>query len=613
MPGLLTLIGSGETSERMLNLHQSLLRRLDEPRIAFIDTPAGFQLNAPHLAGEAAAYFKKHFGHETALARYRSSAEDSGEAVSHLRAANYIFAGPGSPTYAVKHWRNSPVWGTLVERWNAGAQLVFASSATIAISRLALPVYEIYKVGDEPFWAEGLNLLGPLGFDLAIIPHYDNAEGRTYDTRYCFMGEARLQALEKLLPPATVLLGIDENTACTMDFEAKTVNVIGAGNVTLRYNGEERLYPSGSVFLLDRLTPANALAQVSSPKPQAPNPNPQSPAIERQRSPDSQSLIPARVREWAAERDRLRAGKKYAESDTLRDRIAAVGYAVKDSPSGPIFTLSRYATSNLIPSQLDKPAMYEWSVNLLAHNNADEVLRAARSALQWGKYHSLEVVIVDNGSDDGTAEAVAELATEDDRIHPVFLASNLGEGAGRNVGFRASGGSHIMILGSHMEIAGDVFTPLAVTLADASIGATGSNGLVSSDLFTFNPASTADSDAARPTEVDAARPIEADAVEFYLFTFRRDRLKIVPMLDEKFVFYRNIDLDWSLAFKDKGLRLVTMPELPLVLHEHPYLRMDPAERDRLSKKNYRRFLDKWRERKDLLLVNRRDAEIAEKR
>ncbi|MBI2976094.1 MAG: glycosyltransferase, partial [Chloroflexi bacterium] len=301
--------------------------------------------------------------------------------------------------------------------------------------------------------------------------------------------------------------------------------------------------------------------------------------------------VPAKVFEWAAERDRLRAEKKFAESDHLRNRIAAVGYAVKDSPSGPVFTLTRHPGANAVPSQLDKPAALEWSVNLLASpavggNNRDEILRAARSVLQWAP-ESLEVVIVDNGSTDDTPAAIADLAVEDARVRPIFLAADVGEGAGRNAGLRASRGSRIMILGGHMQLVGDVFTPLAATLADEAIGATGSNGLTSADLFNFDPAPTA----------------EADAIEFYLFAFRRDRLARVGLLDEKFVFYRNIDLDWSMAFKDRGLRLAITHGLPLTAHPHPYLSMDPAERDRLSKKNYRRFLEKWRDRKDLLIVN----------
>ncbi len=590
-PGLLTLIGSGETSERLLNLHHSLLARLknpergpeespsEEPRLAFLDTPAGFQLNTAELAANFITYFKKHFALDVSVADYKHSSADSGPAVSQLETANYILAGPGSPTYAIKHWRNSPVYATLVERWNAGAQLVFASSATIALSRFALPVYELYKAGEDLHWVDGLDLLRPLGYELAILPHFNNQEGRTFDTSCCFMGRARLLALEKLLPPTTVILGIDENTACTFDFATQTVSVAGAGKVTIRFNGQEQHYPAGLTFEMDRLTPARALT----PPPNLPPPPP---ADSRPAAPRPLH-VPARIVEWAAERDRLRAEKKFAESDRLRDRIAAVGYTIKDSPSGVLFSLIQYANSAFVPSRLTQPATLEWSVNLLARNNHDEILRAATSVLQWGVNQSLEVVIVDNGSDDGTAEAIADFAADapGGRVHPVFLTKNLGEGAGRNAGFRASQGRHIMILGGHMEIAGEVFTPLAATLADPTVGATGSHGLVSTDLFNFESASTP----------------EADALEFYLFAFQRDRLSVVGLLDEKFIFYRNLDLDWSFAFKDKGLRLVAMPGLPLTVHEHPYLRLDATERDKLSKKNYRRFLDKWRERKDLLI------------
>lgn len=576
---ILTLIGSGEFSELFLNLYESLIDRLPARRVTFLDTPAGFQLNADEISAAAAAYFKRHFNLDLAIASYRRASADPAPAVAQLRETDCLIAGPGSPTYAINLWRNTPVWQAVLDRWQAGAQLVFASSAAIALGRLALPVYEIYKAGSDPFWAEGLNLLGPLGYDLAILPHYNNTEGRTYDTRYCFVGEPRLLALEKLLSPATVILGLDENTAAILDFDSQTITVAGAGRLTLRYRGQEVGYPAGSTLPMDRLAPANALtyrllAEAPS-RPTAHTTLPTPPAV------------PSLLLEWAAERSRLRADKKFAESDRLRDRIAAAGYAVKDSPSGPVLTLTRYANPGAAPSRVAEPDACAWSVCLLAHNNQADILRAARGALAWGGERPIEVVIVDNGSDDGTAEAVAGLAAEDERVKPVFLAADVGEGAGRNAGLRASRGTHVMLLGGHMEITGDVFGPLAQALADPAVGAAGSNGLVSADLFSFNPAPTS----------------EADALEFYVFAFRRERLGTVGLLDEKFVFYRNLDLDWSLAFKDRGLRLVSAPGLPLAVHEHPYLRMDPAERDRLSKKNYRRFLEKWRDRKDLLVGN----------
>src|SRR3990172_10570202 len=284
MPGLLTLIGSGETSERLLTLHQTLLTRPGEPPCpVFIDTPAGFQLTAGELGANAAAYFKKHFSLELDIVEYRHAAsatlEQTAQAAAQLSRANYIFAGPGSPTYLIDNWRGTAVYAALVERFNAGAQIVLASSAAIAVGRWALPVYEIYKVGEDPHWVDGLDLPGTPGLELSIMSHFDNTEGRAgaYDTRYCFMGKPRMILLEKLLPPTAVILGIDENTACTLDFESATANVSGAGRVTIRFKGEERHYPSGSIFDLERLTPPHALHPPPPPPSHTPPPPPHPP------------------------------------------------------------------------------------------------------------------------------------------------------------------------------------------------------------------------------------------------------------------------------------------------------------------------------------------------
>ncbi len=582
MAGTVTLIGSGEFSTGFVPLYQQLLARLASPRAVFVETPAGFQTNADELTQTAQTFFRRELNVPLEAAPLRHSgapAEQVQTAKEKIAAANFIVAGPGSPTYAIRHWRATEVGAILARRLAEGAQLVFASSAAVAISRYALPVYEIYKVGEDPFWAEGLNLLGGQGFELAIVSHWNNRDPR------CFVGLARFEALAAQLPPTTVVLGVDENTSVTLDFEARSATVGGAGAVTLQHPSVTRRFVSGDTFDLAALTPAGLTTATR--RPAAKPPAPPAPL------PSAELYVPEAVHQWAAQRDVLRAEKKFAEADHLRERIAALGYGLKDSPSGPLFSLTQYANSNSIPSHLDQPDTAEWSVVLLAQNNADEILRAASSALRHSGEHSIVAVIVNDGSNDHTRAALADFGAGDERVRLVHLAGPLGEGAGRNAGLRPARGKFVMILGGHMEITGDVFAPLAATLADEAVGAVGSHALITEDLFTFQPAPT--------PEADAARLVEADALEFYLFAFRRNRLKRVGWLDEKFVFYRNLDLDWSLAFKDKGLRLAGTPNLPLVVHEHPYLRMDPVERDRLSKKNYRRFLDRWRDRKDLLL------------
>jgi cyanophycinase-like exopeptidase len=245
---LIAIFGSGETSPVMTSVHQNLVARASDPRLnaILLDTPFGFQPNADEIAARTISYFRQHVGCEISLASFRHSGQattsELEQFLSRLGQANYVFAGPGSPTYALRHWRENGVRERLVEKVVRGGCVAFASAAAIGLGTYALPVYEIYKVGDDPSWTRGLDLLGEIGVRCAVIPHYNNREGGTHDTRYCYMGESRLRLLESLLPDQTLILGIDEYTACIIDAEAQSVTVRGRGGVTVRRGGIERLW-----------------------------------------------------------------------------------------------------------------------------------------------------------------------------------------------------------------------------------------------------------------------------------------------------------------------------------------------------------------------------------
>ena len=165
-----------------------------------------------------------------------------------------MFAGPGSPTYALRHWRGTLVPGLLAEKLSHGGVLTFASAAALTLGRVTVPVYEVYKVGEAPAWVPGLDLLSAVGLTVALIPHYDNAEGGTHDTRFCYLGEERLALLERDLPDGAFVLGVDEHTALHLDLDERRAEVVGHGGVTVRAQG--RSVPaskSGETFALDRL------------------------------------------------------------------------------------------------------------------------------------------------------------------------------------------------------------------------------------------------------------------------------------------------------------------------------------------------------------------------
>ncbi|MET8336891.1 hypothetical protein ABZV14_19985 [Streptosporangium canum] len=241
-PGVLVLMGSGETSPTMVEVHRSVVRQLGRrPRAVLLDTPYAFQENAADISSRARRYFARSVGLDV-------------EVGTEIAGADWVFSGPGSPTFALDRWTATPVAAELRGRVRArDGVTVLASAAACTAGVAAVPVYEIYKVGAEPHWREGLDLLGALGVQVAVIPHYDNAEGGTHDTRYCYLGERRLAFLERLLPPDTAVLGIDEHTAVVFDLRAESVQVVGRGGLTVRRPGSRTVLPAGTVTGLAEL------------------------------------------------------------------------------------------------------------------------------------------------------------------------------------------------------------------------------------------------------------------------------------------------------------------------------------------------------------------------
>jgi len=256
---LLCVIGSGETAPTMVSVHADLMSRAGSPPApaVMLDTPYGFQENADEISAKAQAYFRINVGHplEVASLRDRETAEPLALERLHnqLREAQYIFAGPGSPSYALRQWRGSRVPELIAAHLAHGGCVTFASAAATALGRLALPVYEIYKVGEPAHWLEGLDLLRPLGLDFVVIPHYDNTEGGTHDTRHCYLGERRLLQLERQLPSGLGILGVAEHTAAVIDLDADTLEVRGRGFVAVRRDGVERRFGPGPPIDLELL------------------------------------------------------------------------------------------------------------------------------------------------------------------------------------------------------------------------------------------------------------------------------------------------------------------------------------------------------------------------
>lgn len=286
MTRILAILGSGETAPTMIKPHRQIFDRLGPAPVpaVILDTPYGFQANADDISARAVDYFRASVGQRVDVAELRDRWADPvrrQEALARVAAARWVFAGPGSPSYALRQWKGGDVPDLLADKLDHGGCVLFSSAAALTLGRYTVPVYEIYKVGAEPEWLEGMNLVSFLGPEVAVIPHFDNAEGGNHDTRFCYLGEGRLEILESQMGPQGWVLGVDEHTGAIFDLDEGTVSVVGNGVVTVRRAGASAVVESGET------RPIPALVELAfSDKGAAPSSSPALTAAPAQVEPD---------------------------------------------------------------------------------------------------------------------------------------------------------------------------------------------------------------------------------------------------------------------------------------------------------------------------------------
>lgn len=335
--GRIAFLGSGETSLAGGRIFETLAREVNGPiRIALIETPAGFELNSTQVVERVGDFMKTRLQNYKPVvdiipARKKDSAfsPDDPEIVQPLLQANIIFMGPGSPTYAIRQLKDTLTWDVIRARHRLGATLIFASAATISVGAHALPVYEIYKVGQDVHVVDGLNLFSDFGLHVSFIPHWNNAEGGVdLDTSRCFIGMDRFSEWCGLVPAENETIGLDEHTGLIIDFESGLCEVSGVSSVSLVRECNPEMFPSGSKF------PLSELGETRLPDPLEEDIPPHvwdmcvnAPPLEDDQ-PSEQVIALVEQRLLA------RANKNWSESDKLRDEIASLGWAVQDSKDG---------------------------------------------------------------------------------------------------------------------------------------------------------------------------------------------------------------------------------------------------------------------------------------
>ncbi len=258
-PGLVVLFGSGEMSPTGRKIHEKVfkLSSLVAPvKIGILETPTGFEVNAIHgwpermqvFLEKSLRNFKPQVTRIRAWRRDRDPSTNDPQVVDAILTQDYLYCGAGSPGYAIRHLSGTRGWTNLVKAHAESRTLVLGSATAVAVSRWAIPVYEIFKTGADLHWLDGLDFFGRYGLNLAIVPHWNNREGEDFDTTRCYLGQARFAKMRALLPSQAVILGIDEQTAAVANVGQKTMEVMGIGQVHILQGDSEKIFAAGTKF-----------------------------------------------------------------------------------------------------------------------------------------------------------------------------------------------------------------------------------------------------------------------------------------------------------------------------------------------------------------------------
>jgi hypothetical protein len=317
--------------------------------------------------------------------------------------------------------------------------------------------------------------------------------------------------------------------------------------------------------------------------------------------------VPEAVLTAAHDRARARADHDWPEADRLRDVIEAAGWRIVDR--GTDFALSpaappdlegdgriRYGASANVPSRFEEPVTGLATIIVIATDHPDDLARTVAGLRDHAPDGTTLVIVADGPSEEQARalDGLDDASTEAPRLPSeiVWTSERLGHAAATNIGIRRAAAPVVILLDTSLEPTGDIVTPLVHALDDATVAVAGGWGISSTDMRRFEDAPAGD----------------VDAIEGYCQAFRRSDYVERGPLDERFRFYRNLDIWWSLVLRDGGegeqpRRAVRLDGLPVWRHEHRgWTSLPDEERDRLSKRNFYRIIDRFGSRRDLLVA-----------
>jgi GT2 family glycosyltransferase len=221
------------------------------------------------------------------------------------------------------------------------------------------------------------------------------------------------------------------------------------------------------------------------------------------------------------------------------------------------------------------------------------------SVIEYADSPSFELVVVDNGSTDGTVDYLRALAAEHGSVRPVFNDANAGFARALNQGIAVARGRVLVLLNNDTVVAPGWLTGLARHLEDPAVGLVGpvtnrteGDAKIDTDYTTGAEFLAAAAERARDW---SGKHVEVNRLVMFCAALRRDVVERVGLLDERFGLGMFEDDDYVLRLRAAGYRVECAQDV--LVHHFGQATLGKlaatGEYGQLFHENRRRFAEKW--------------------
>lgn len=271
----------------------------------------------------------------------------------------------------------------------------------------------------------------------------------------------------------------------------------------------------------------------------------------------------------------IEARRAFAREQTWEHRAAAFGSAIQS---------------------IELPRI---SVIVLSFNNLELTRACVQSVLQRTGYPNLELILVDNGSSDGTQYYLRDLEPEHPEIKVILSETNLGFAAGNNLGLGVATGDYLVLLNNDTVVTdGWVLTLMRHLQRDPEIGIIGPvtdniGNEARIELRYSDPAQMHEA-ARRFTLARIGRTFAMRTLAFFCVMLpRRTYERCGPICTDYGIGFFEDD-DYCRRIEKEGWTIRCAEDV--FIHHHlsaSFSKLSQAERDRLFEANRAIYEKKW--------------------